>query len=528
MRSTPLVVLALCAIGPVLNAQAPERAVFLVRQGAETLAVESASRQGTRLEGRLTLRQPMLRIGQEVTLTDSSTVARVVTRVSVGASGDTVHQRAELTFMGDSAVSHVEDVRAPAPIPDRRLKVTPGAIPYINLSGLSLELLLRRARALRGDTARVPVILLGGQIVTATVTSQGGDSLVVRFAGVTLRARTDGEGRLLGATVPSQGVVFERLPADAPAAAWSPVRAVSYAAPPGAPYVAEEVTVRTPTGIRLAGTLTMPTRALGARVPAVVMITGSGPQDRDEGTSVLPQWRPFREIADTLSRRGVAVLRLDDRGVGGSDAGPATATSADYADDVRAALAWLRARPEIDPARLGLVGHSEGGIIAPMVAAADPRLRGVVLIAGTASRGRDVLAGQRRALLSADTMLSPARRDSLLVAAAREADSAYAVPGWLHWFADYDPLPTARRVRVPVLILQGETDRQVPLEEARRLAAAMRAAGNRRVTLRTFPRMNHLMVDDPTGDLRGYTTLPSYRVRKDLLGALVDWLVRTL
>jgi hypothetical protein len=98
----------------------------------------------------------------------------------------------------------------------------------------------------------------------------------------------------------------------------------------------------------------------------------------------------------------------------------------------------------------------------------------------------------------------------------------------MHYFADYDPLPTVRKVRVPVLILQGETDRQVPVSEARALAAALRAAGNRRVTLRTFPGMNHLLVEDPSGNPMGYTTLPSHAVRKDLLGALADWLAKTL
>jgi dipeptidyl aminopeptidase/acylaminoacyl peptidase len=177
---------------------------------------------------------------------------------------------------------------------------------------------------------------------------------------------------------------------------------------------------------------------------------------------------------------------------------------------------------------VGLVGHSEGGIIAPMVAASDPRLRGIVLLAGTASRGRAIADAQIRALFERDTTLPPSRRDSLLALALRQADSAYAAPGWLHWFADYDPLPTARRVRVPTLILQGETDRQVPVSEAATLAAAMRAAGNRRVTARTFPRLNHLLLDDPSGDVRGYGALTDLRVRRDVLGTLADWIAKTL
>jgi hypothetical protein len=526
-RLALLAALALPCAARGLAAQAPDRAVFLVRHGNDTLAVENVSRRGTTLEGALLMRSPLMRIGQQVMLSDSSTVDRVVTTVGLGGRMDSVVQRAELSFRGDSAVSHVQDSRATTAIPDRRIRVMPGSVPFVNLSGLSLELILRRARALARDTARVPVILIDGQGVTATVARLSGDSALITLGGVPLRARTDDEGRLLGAVVPSQDVVFERLPADARAGAWRP-GVVSYAAPAGAPYTAEEISVRTPAALSLAGTLTMPAHAAGTRVPAVVMITGSGAQDRDEATPYLEKWRPFREIADTLSRRGIAVLRLDDRGVGGSDPGAPSATSADFADDIRAALAWLRARPDVDPARVGLVGHSEGGMIAPMVAAGDERLRGIVAIAGTASRGRDILAAQRRYLFGQDTTLSPARRDSLLAAAAREADSAFKAPGWMHFFADYNPLPTARRVRVPMLILQGETDRQVPVSEARALAAAMRAAGNRRVTLRTFPGMNHLMVDDPSGNPLGYLALPSHRVRKDLLGVLADWLVGTL
>ena len=522
------IVLGLGAVAPALRAQAPERAIFLVRQGADTLAVEQATWNGLQYEGRLLMRTPIVRITQRLTLGDSGTVGRVTTTVTPGASGDSAQQRAELLFYGDSALSHVEDARARTLVPDRRFAVARHTIPLLNLSGLSLELLLRRARALGGDSVRVPVLLLTGQPLVATVVRSGTDSARVVLGAVTLRTRTDAAGRLLWAVVPGQNLMFERLPADASAASWSPVRVVSYAAPAGAPYTAEEVTIRTPAGLTLVGTLTVPSRSVRSLVPAVVLISGSGAQDRDEGTPTLERWRPFREIADTLSRRGIAVLRLDDRGIGRSHAGPPTATSADFADDVRAALAWLRARAGIDPARLGLVGHSEGAMIAPMVATTDPRLGGIVLIGGTASRGRDILASQRRYLVNADTSLSRAARDSLLAAASREADSAFATPGWMRFFADYDPLATARRVRAPVLVLHGETDRQVPPDEARRLAAAMRAAGNRRVTLRTFPRMNHLLVDDPSGDPRGYTRLPSYAVRRDLLGALADWVARTL
>jgi len=147
-------------------------------------------------------------------------------------------------------------------------------------------------------------------------------------------------------------------------------------APAGATYTAEEVTIQTPAGHTLAGTLTLPIGASRAhRVGAIVTVTGSGPQDRDESIG-LEGYRPFQQIADSLGRIGIAVLRMDDRGSGGSTGTFKGATSADFAEDVRAGLAWLRTRPEIRANRLGVLGHSEGAVIAPMVAMKEPALRG--------------------------------------------------------------------------------------------------------------------------------------------------------
>ena len=130
------------------------------------------------------------------------------------------------------------------------------------------------------------------------------------------------------------------------------------------PYDEIEVAYENPAGgIKLAGALTVPRS--GGPFPAVLLITGSGPQDRDE--TILGH-KPFLVLADYLSRRGIAVLRVDDRGVGGSTGKTSEATSADLAEDVLAGVAFLQSRKEIDPSRIGLLGHSEGGIIAPLVA----------------------------------------------------------------------------------------------------------------------------------------------------------------
>src|SRR5262249_27674172 len=147
-----------------------------------------------------------------------------------------------------------------------------------------------------------------------------------------------------------------------------------YSAPADAPYTAEDVTVPTPGGFTLAGTLTFPKGASRSKpVPAIVTITGSGPENRDEDIG-LPGYHPFRQIADSLSRLAIGTVRMDDRGTAGSGGTFKGATSADFAEDIRAGLAYLRTRPEIRSDRLGVLGHSEGAIIAPMVADKEPGL----------------------------------------------------------------------------------------------------------------------------------------------------------
>ncbi len=284
--------------------------------------------------------------------------------------------------------------------------------------------------------------------------------------------------------------------------------------------------VRTPAGLRFSGTLTLPSPRKG-RVPAVVTITGSGPEDRDEQSPALPGYRPFRQLADTLGRRGIAVLRLDDRGMGESDAGPSTVTSADMADDIRAAIAYLRARPEIDTARIAIVGHSEGGVIAPMIAETDKQVRAIVLMAATASPGRAIVSSQQHYIVDTVAKLGGAQRDAALAQYARNTDSIAAAVPWMKWFLEHDPSEIARHVTTPVLILQGQADHQVPASEAEKLAAAFRAGGNRRVTVRMFPETNHLFVTDTIGGF-SYEKLPSLAVRKDVLGAIADWLSMTL
>jgi uncharacterized protein len=305
-------------------------------------------------------------------------------------------------------------------------------------------------------------------------------------------------------------------------------QAPDYSAPADAPYTAVEVTVPTPAGHTLAGTLTVPRGAAGP-VPAVVLITGSGAQDRDAATPFVPGYRFFAQIADTLGRRGIAVLRLDDRGWGASGGDVSTATTEDLAADIAAGVAWLRARAEADPARIGLVGHSEGAVIAPMLANADPRLRALAVLAGPSWSGRRVLDFQLRDALAAQG-LAGAALDSAFAARVPERDAQAERVPWVRWYMAYDPLPAARRLRAPVLVLQGATDRQVTPEQAEELGAAIRGGGGTDVTVRTFPELDHLFLLDPAGtaDPAHYAALPSQRVPAEVMGALADWLVERL
>jgi pimeloyl-ACP methyl ester carboxylesterase len=307
---------------------------------------------------------------------------------------------------------------------------------------------------------------------------------------------------------------------------------------PPFPYRSEEVTVESVPGVRLAGTLTIPPGA--GPHPAVVLVSGSGPQDRDE---TLMSHKPFLVLADHLSRNGIAVLRLDDRGVGRSTGSFAAATSADFANDAAAAVRWLRARAEVADDRVGIIGHSEGGMIAPMVASTTPEVAFIVLLAGPGIPSRELLVMQGALISRAggeterEIRRTSALQREMFTAIAQTADSAALhqrmreivrryqasltpeerarpdasdatleaainamMSPWYRWFMRYDPAPALRATRVPVLALNGALDLQVPADEnLAGIEQALRAAGNRDVTVEKLPGLNHLFQTARTG-----------------------------
>lgn len=335
---------------------------------------------------------------------------------------------------------------------------------------------------------------------------------------------------------------------------------------PPFPYECRDVEVVNDLSMfKLAGTLTIPNAP--GKHPAAILITGSGPQDRDE---TIFDHKPFLVIADHLTRHGIAVLRLDDRGFGGSTGNHATATTQDFASDIAAALTFLRDQSEIDANRIGLIGHSEGGIIAPLVAATRPQeVKFMVLLAAPCIPGAELLkeqselmaraAGMKEEAIAVQNQAMPAllamverdadneeiaayiREEGLKQATAAGADpnspetiaavdavvkaqSQMLTTPWMRWFIKYDPRPILTSINCPVLALNGSLDTQVPAQvNLAEIEKALKKAGNTDVTTREFPGLNHLFQTARTGALDEYAQIEE-TFAPDALEAMTSWI----
>lgn len=263
------------------------------------------------------------------------------------------------------------------------------------------------------------------------------------------------------------------------------------------PKSAVELQVAAPLGHQIAAVLE--TDAPGEARPTIVLISGAGPTDRHGYTLRTTRGHndAFRTMAQRLVAQGYAVVRFDKVGTGRSTGDyRATATTATLADDVTALVRVLRTRPEVDPNRVHLLGHSEGGAIAGLVAAEDPRIAGVVLLAAPAWNGRRIMSYQvRLAAERQSRTLSYTSADLLEARMAGDLRERLTTESWYPFFLDYDPLPPMRRLAMPVLILQGEQDEAVLFEQAYEIADALRTAGNSRVTMHLLPWSGHAFVD---------------------------------
>ncbi len=328
------------------------------------------------------------------------------------------------------------------------------------------------------------------------------------------------------------------------------------------PYVAEEVAYENKSaGVKLAGTLTL---AKSDRpTPAVLLITGSGAQDRDES---LLGHKPFLVLADYLTRQGISVLRVDDRGVGGSTGNPVTSTTDDLAGDVLAGVAYLKSRKEVDPRHIGLVGHSEGGIIAPLAATRSEDIAFIVLLAGTGVTGEAIVCHQGELIVlaqgasAATAALSRVAQERLFQIVKQQPDLAKAekelreamtlaasltpsppeakpaikaqidaqikaiLSPWFRFFLTYDPAPALRKVHCPVLAINGEKDLQVdPKQNLPPIEAALKDSGNPDVTIKELPGLNHLFQHCKTGSPVEYGSIEE-TIAPEVLAMIAEWI----
>lgn len=321
------------------------------------------------------------------------------------------------------------------------------------------------------------------------------------------------------------------------------------------PYREEEVTFAdAPANVKLAGTLTLPPGK--GPFPAVVLVSGSGPNARNEAVA---GHQVFLVLADHLTRAGIAVLRYDKRGVGASTGDYARATTMDFAADAKAAFAYLRGRPEVDRRRVGLIGHSEGGEIVPIVATQDPATAFIVMMAGPGVDGADILAEQGHLIAKAsgasDEQLTRADdlRHQVNTLVANEKDSAVASAKlkvlaadyakahgvseawldaqlsaanseWFRFFLTYDPAPTLAKVRCPVLALNGALDLQVPPDQ--NLPAVRKAlARNPRAEVIELPGLNHLFQPAKTGSPAEYAKIET-TIDPAALDLITTWILK--
>lgn len=308
----------------------------------------------------------------------------------------------------------------------------------------------------------------------------------------------------------------------------------------------------------LAGTLTTPKG--DGPFPTVIMISGSGPQDRDE---TIMGHRPFFVFADHLTKKGYAVIRFDDRGIAKSKGDFATATSADFSEDVEALVGWAKTNPKLDANKIILCGHSEGGLIAPMVAARNKDVAGIILLAGPGVTGKRVILNQSRKIAAASGASGKvlAMQESLLSAiferleSRKPADDEFTeqlkvnlkkdfdgTPGleqalaaidtsvaqfnlpWMKYFLSYDPVTNLSKTDCPVLAIVGGNDLQVDPElNQPEIEAALKTAGNDDVTMTVLPKLNHLFQTSKTGSPSEYNKIEE-TVSPVALDAVTGWL----
>lgn len=326
------------------------------------------------------------------------------------------------------------------------------------------------------------------------------------------------------------------------------------------PYYSEDVTFKNEkAGITLAGTLTLPKKE--GVFPVVILISGSGPQNRDEE---LMGHKPFLVLSDFLTKNGIAVLRYDDRGTAQSTGNFKNSTSLDFATDALAAVNYLQTRKEINKQKIGLIGHSEGGLIAPIVATNSKSISFIVLLAGPGLPGNQLLLLQQKLIAEAAGMSEAdiqkaqeinktafniiakskgpeqlktditayitqvSKNDPNKPAGITEAEyikmqTDKILTPWMVTFLTFNPAPTLERVKCPVLALNGAKDLQVaPKENLTAIKEAVLKGGNKNVTTKELPNLNHLFQECKTGLPQEYATIEQ-TFSATAMNEILDW-----
>jgi pimeloyl-ACP methyl ester carboxylesterase len=340
---------------------------------------------------------------------------------------------------------------------------------------------------------------------------------------------SEDNGGLLRVTIPSQSVDVVR----------EDIASVSSRRVPISRPNDESVKIPS-NGFSLAGTLSKPADAAAAKSAAVVLVGGSGPTDRDELTFGIPI---FGQLAGAIADAGVIVLRYDKRGVGQSGGRLEAATLSDYADDLRAAVALLADRKDVDPKRIAVIGHSEGGDVALTAAAKDKKIAAVGLMATGGVSGADLVLEQQEHVLDR-SKISDADKQAKIALQKKIQQAVITGAGWddvppavrrqvdnpeFQSLLLFDPAKVIPNVRQPILIVQGELDSQVAPSNADRLEALARKRKNAApVQVVKVPAVNHLLVPATTGEADEYAKLSAARVSPGVTSALVAWLQSTL
>jgi hypothetical protein len=537
-------------------------------------------------QGTLDTGGPQLRLALHITAAKDGTLSATLDSVDQGANGipvtsvtfkdsklslvvDAVHGTYEATLNKDASeikgtwsqgqpmeLNFKRGVFAPAPAPK---PAAPSDIDgtwlgTLDTGAIKLRILFKIVNTADGLTAQMQSPDQGSTWIPASPVTRSGATLTIEikpigvvFAGKIAPdlATIDGTFTQMGNPLP---LVIKRVKDQSELERRRPQNPVK-----PYPYREEEVTyTNMAAGNTLAATLAIPTGK--GPFPAVLLITGSGPNDRDES---LLGHKPFLVLSDYLTRKGIVVLRADKRGVRKSTGDLANATTADFATDAEAGVAWLKTRPEVDPHKIGLIGHSEGGVVAPMAAVADPSVAFIVMMAGSGVPGDQIIPEQvkliaeadgasnqkadegadteRETLTAVETEKDPKALEHLLgvmLAAGGMPDAQIAVQikaatsPWFRFFITYDPATALRKLTCPVLVLNGSLDLQVPpAQNLPAIRKALQEAGNKHFEVDELPGLNHLFQTAKTGSPSEYADIEE-TISPVALDKIASWILK--